>query len=183
MAALHDSAGYSNRSSGALLLPPSNLPDGASTALVHRHDEEHIDDNDDGPGRAVSLTDSDAATSTGASASLRPYPTLQPLLPDPWSPSFVWSVWVASYGHRLYAALHPHAPRLANRMRAMVHWMWTRRGPVIALLLLYLCARLLSVLLRFFRLSDLPGVRLLIDEARNFIRIAFISGTGRSLFA
>ena len=176
---------------------PANLPD--STALVQPslgRSEEHIESNDS----------SSAASGSDSYYSAALLPT-GPLLP--WmsflgssAPSasaaatasggtlssggvgaWSWSGYLVSCFHRLYFALHPWAPRLANLLRGACSWTWARRGLWTTLLLLYLGGRLLSALLRFFRLTDLPGVRLIVGEIRNFIRIAFISGTGRSLFA
>ena len=192
LAALHASTAYSHSTAAAAAeqqLLPAVLPDPSATALLHTSVDEHIEgeDGDDASAAARSSTSNDASASTGggssASSALQPYPPLQPWMPDAWSPSFLWSSWLASFGHRLYASLHPYAPRLANRLRSLAHWAWSKRALWLSLLALYLALRALVALLRFFRLADLPAVRILVHEARNFIRIAFISGTGRSLFA
>jgi hypothetical protein len=166
------------------LLPPANLPEPGAAARVHQpseddqqlqpHESSNASSSTTGSGLFCSLWSPDA--------SLHDFPPLQPLQPT-FSVDFDWTAWVSSLGHRLYAALHARGlPRLANVLRALCHFVWVRRRLWFGLLALYFGLRVLAALLRFFRLANLPGVRLLVEELRNFVRIAFISGTGQSLF-
>lgn len=169
--------GFYSRLPPALLPPEAGgtaavaSPGSAATAAQEEHGEEERE----------KLARASAASS--ASAPLIPFPALQPLLPSFSHPSFVWQAWVESLGHRLYALLWRRAPRLANLIRRAVAWGWERREVAFVIVGVYVAFRMLTMLARYFRLAHLPGVSLLLDEMRNFIRVAFISGTGRSLFA
>jgi hypothetical protein len=187
LSALHDATAYTAAAhaganslinqSAAMLLPPANLPEAGYLPVVHRLVDEDSDEY------RQNESDRIMAEADIRSTALIPFPTLLPIIPTPFDTSFLWSAYIASLGHRVYALLHSHTPRVANRIRAISHWLWSRRSIWGGLLTLYILLRILWMLLRFFRLADLPGVKLLIQEVRNFVRIAFISGTGQSLFA
>jgi len=165
--ALHDSTYYARTTTAA----PSKLDSDADWDM-HRigqdgseADEERHD-----------------AESTDEETALQPFDPPLPLMPDPWSLQFTWTLYTQSLGNRLYALIHARWPRLANRLRPWALWCWERRSVAFTLLAMLIAWRVLRFLVSFFNLGELPGVTLLVNEIRNLIKIAFISGTGRSIF-
>ena len=171
--------------------PPALMP--PSEEMIDTEDEQNgansteracDDEKDGGDDEEEPSATSSRFTSIFSlgSKELIPFPTLQPIIPDPRSHAFVLSNYIRSLGHRLYAILYPRFPSLANRLRLISSWIWHRRSLITSVMIAYVAYRLLTLVVRYFRLAELPGVSLLIQELKNFIKIAFISGTGRSLF-
>ena len=165
-----------SRTTGSL--PPALLPpaptDHSMAATVQRASDDSIEDE--------SAAGSGGSSSSSDSSSLIPYPPVLSLLPDPTSPSFSLTTYLESLSHRIYFLLWKRFPSLANRLRRSLAWVWERRPLIAAVMLAYVGWRVLKVMVAYFRLAELPGVAMLIAELKNFIKIAFISGTGRSLF-
>jgi hypothetical protein len=173
LAALHDSSYYT--------LPPAILPDEpADMRIARRIADEHAED-DSMPHVYTPVT---RGGSSAADCALLSYgSTLQPLMPAPSSESFAWSSYVTSLAYRLYARAHPVWPRGVNGLHSGVIAVWTRRATIIRVIFFIIGWKALVLIARFFRLESMPGATLLMTELRNFLKIAFISGTGRSLFA
>lgn len=91
--------------------------------------------------------------------------------------------YVHYYASKCYCVVYSLSPRLAKFFAYGVLWLRYHSDSLKLLIFLLLTWRLLQVLFIYFRLGNLPGVHWALQEIKNILKIAFISGSGRPLFA